>query len=564
MHGKQNANDVMANNFIKNIIETDLNAGNHRDIITRFPPEPNGYLHVGHAKAICLNFGLAEIFDGQCNLRFDDTNPEKETDEYAESIKESVKWLGFTWSGQVKYASDYFDKLYEYAEFFIKQHLAYVCDLNVEEMRSYRGNLVEPGRDSPYKCRSIDENLSLFRDMRAGKFADGSKTLRLKINMHSPNINMRDPVIYRIKRAHHIRTGDKWCIYPMYDYTHCISDALENITHSCCTLEFEDHRPLYDWVVDHLFKAGLITSKPRQIEFSRLELQYTLTSKRKLNELVTTGLVSGWDDPRMPTILGMRRRGYTKEGIRLFANRCGISKSPNVVDMSLLESSVREELELSVPRVMAVLNPLKVVLTNFDEMIGSRNSAFHPQKPELGERLVELTHEIYIEQDDFMLEPVSGWQRLTIGGEVRLRHSYIVKCDEIIKDITGKVVELRCSIDKNTLGKNPEGRKVKGVIHWVSIEKAIKAEVRLYDRLFTETSPDRVVGRDFKDLINPNSLTIVTGYIEPAIVNAYSEDCYQFERLGYFVADRIDFDSGNGKFIFNKTVGLKDSWNSAK
>lgn len=560
MHNSTNT--APASNFIKNIIEEDLKTGKHTSIITRFPPEPNGYLHVGHAKSICLNFGLSQTFNGKCNLRFDDTNPEKETNEYVQSIMDSIKWLGFNWEGEVKYASDYFDKLYEFAEYFISQDLAYVCDLTPDEMREFRGNLIEPGRNSPYRARSIEENLSLFRAMRDGKFEDGSKTLRLKIDMASPNINMRDPVIYRIKRAHHIRTHDRWCIYPMYDYTHCTSDALEGITHSCCTLEFEDHRPLYDWVVEHLYTAGLVKSKPRQIEFSRLELQYTVTSKRKLNELVTTGLVSGWDDPRMPTISGMRRRGYSSDGIKLFANRCGVSKSPNIVDIPLLESSVREDLENKVPRIMAVLNPLKVVLTNFDENTASRMSSFHPQKSELGEREVKLTQEIYIERDDFMVEPVDGWQRLSLGSEVRLRHSYVIKCDKIIEDASGNVIELHCTIDKNTLGKNPEGRKVKGVIHWVSIENAVKAEVRLYDRLFVKPQPDaKTEERNFKEFINPDSLKVITGYIEPAVLKAKPEDCYQFERIGYFIADRLDFDSKNKQFVFNKAVGLKDSWN---
>lgn len=555
----ENNNIVSASNFIKNIIEEDLKSGKHKSIITRFPPEPNGYLHIGHAKSICLNFGLAGEFNGQCNLRFDDTNPEKESEEYAKSIEDSIKWLGFKWAGDIKHASDYFDKLYEFALYFIQNNLAYVCDLTADEMRDYRGSLTSPGKNSPFRERSIEENILLFTQMREGKFSDGSKTLRLKIDMSSPNINLRDPVIYRIKRAYHIRTQDKWCIYPMYDYTHCISDALESITHSCCTLEFEDHRPLYDWVVSHLFRAGLVPSHPRQIEFSRLELQYTVTSKRKLNQLVTESLVNGWDDPRMPTISGMRRRGYSSSGIRLFAKRCGVSKSPNIVDISLLEASIRDELESVAPRVMAVLNPLKVVITNFAGE-PSRSAPFHPQKPELGERMVELTQEIYIERDDFMLEPVQGWQRLSPNTEVRLRHSYVLKCNEVIKDNAGNIGELRCSIDKNTLGKNPEGRKVKGVIHWVSKSQAIQAEVRLYDRLFTEVEPDRVEGHDFKEFINPNSLTKVMAYIEPAILKAKPEDSFQFERLGYFVADMHDYDAENKKFVFNKTIGLKDSW----
>ena len=547
-------------NFIKNIIEEDLKAGKHTSIVTRFPPEPNGYLHIGHAKSICLNFGLAQEFKGKCNLRFDDTNPEKESEEYAKSIEDNVRFLGFNWDGEVKHASDYFDKLYEFAVYFIEQGLAYVCDLTPEQMREYRGNLITPGHNSPYRTRSVAENLDLFTRMKAGEFADGSRVLRLKIDMASPNMNLRDPAIYRIKRAHHIRTGDTWCIYPIYDYTHCISDALENITHSCCTLEFEDHRPLYDWVVEHLFKAGLLPCHPRQIEFSRLELQYTVTSKRKLNELVTDGLVSGWDDPRMPTISGMRRRGYTADGIKLFARRCGISKSPNIVDMDLLEASVRDDLENIAPRVMAVLKPIKVILTNYVEgESGSREASFHPQKPELGVRICELTKEIYIESDDFMENPLPGFQRLTVGGEVRLRHSYVMKCEEVIKNANDDIKELYCSIDHATLGKNPEGRKVKGVIHWVSSTKAVPVEVRLYNRLFTEAEPDRVTDHDFKEFIASNSLEVITGYVEPVplILSAKLEDHFQFERLGYFVVDK---DSTSGKLIFNKTVGLKDTW----
>jgi glutaminyl-tRNA synthetase len=544
-----------ASNFIKNIIENDLSTGKHQTVITRFPPEPNGYLHVGHAKAICINFGLANEFGGLCNLRFDDTNPEKESDEYVRSIKENIEWLGFKWSGDAKYASDYFDKLYECAVFFIKEGLAYVCDLTPEEMRAYRGSFTEPGKNSPYRERTIEENLDLFNRMKNAEFADGSKTLRLKIDMASPNINLRDPVIYRIKRAHHIRTGDTWCIYPMYDYAHSVSDAIEGITHSCCSLEFEDHRPLYDFVVEHLQKGGLVKCHPRQIEFSRLELQYTITSKRNLNRLVQDNLVSGWDDPRMPTISGMRRRGYKPDGIKLFAVRVGVSKSPNIVDMAFLESAIRDDLEAKAPRVIAVIKPLKVVLTNFDDSTSSRVASFHPEQPELGERLVELTKEIYIEQDDFMTTPIAKWQRLAPGAEVRLRHSYVIKCDEVIHDDSGNVVELHCSLDKNTLGKNPEGRKVKGVIHWVSTTKAIASEVRLYDRLFSVNNPMGV--ENFEEFIMP--LEKVTAYIEPAILNAKAEESFQFERLGYFVADRYDFNSN--KLVFNKTVGLRDTWN---
>lgn len=552
---------TVAGNFIRAIIEDDLKTGKHSQIITRFPPEPNGYLHVGHAKAICHNFGIAEDYAGLCNLRFDDTNPEKENDEYVQAIKENISWLGFKWNGEPKYASDYFEKLYEFAEWFIGQGLAYVDDLTPEQMREYRGTLTKAGTNSPYRERSIEENLDLFRRMKAGEFADGAKVLRLKIDMASPNMNLRDPAIYRIKRAHHIRTGDKWVIYPMYDYTHCISDALEGITHSCCSLEFEDHRPLYDWVVDKLFTAGLLPARPRQIEFSRLELGYTLTSKRKLNQLVTEGVVFGWDDPRMPTIAGMRRRGYTPNGIRLFAKRCGISKSPNHVDVPFLETAIREDLENNVPRVMAVLKPIKVILTNYvDGETGSREAGFHPNHPEFGSRLCELTKEIYIDSDDFQEVPEKGFQRLTLGGEVRLRHSYVIKCDEIVKDADGKIVELRCSIDPNTLGKNPEGRKVKGVLHWVSCTKSVKATVCLYERLFTEQVPDGVDGRDFKEFINPNSLEIITAYIEPAILSAKPEDRFQFERVGYFVADRYDYHGPDGELVFNKTVGLKDTW----
>lgn len=542
--------------FIRSVIEDDLKRGKHTRIVTRFPPEPNGYLHVGHAKSICLNFGLALDFGGACNLRFDDTNPEKESVEYANAIQEDVRWLGFQWSGEVRWASDYFQQLYDYAEELIRQGKAYVCDLNPEETRQYRGTLTEPGRDSPYRGRSIEENLDLFRRMKAGEFPDGSRTLRARIDMASPNINLRDPVIYRIKRAHHIRTGDAWCIYPMYDYTHCISDALEEITHSLCTLEFEDHRPLYDWVLDQVS----VPCHPQQIEFSRLELQYTLTSKRKLNQLVAQGHVSGWDDPRMPTIHGMRRRGYTPAGIREFARRIGVSKSENVIDMSVLEGCMRENLENSAPRIMAVLNPLKVLLINYQEGVtSSRVAGFHPNHPEFGERDVPIGREIWIERDDFALTPPPGWQRLTEGGEVRLRYSYVIKCEEAVRDAAGNVVELRCSLDHDTLGKNPQGRKVKGVIHWLAAAHAQPAEVRLYDRLFTDAQPDGYKDREFLEFLNPDSLSVVQGWIESAAMDALPEAHYQFERLGYFCADRFDHEPG-GKAVFNRTVGLKDAW----
>ncbi len=542
--------------FIRSIIEHDLASGKHTTVVTRFPPEPNGYLHIGHAKSICLNFGLAQDYGGRCNLRFDDTNPEKETLEYAEAIQEDVRWLGFEWDGPVRWASDYFPQLYEYAEELIRKGLAYVDELTPEQMREYRGTLTEPGRPSPWRERSVEENLDLFRRMRAGEFPDGSKTLRAKIDMASPNINLRDPVLYRIKRTQHFRTGNAWVIYPMYDYTHCISDALEGITHSLCTLEFEDHRPLYDWVLDHIS----IDCHPQQIEFSRLELRYTVTSKRKLNQLVAEGHVAGWDDPRLPTLRGMRRRGYTPAGIREFIRRIGISKSENIVDLSVLEGCIREDLEAKAPRVMAVLKPLKVVLTNYQEGVsGSREADFHPNRPEFGRRAVPLHREIWIERDDFTETPPEGWQRLTPGGEVRLRYSYVIRCDEVIKNAQGEVVELRCSIDHDTLGKNPQGRKVKGVIHWVSALHALPAEIRLYDRLFTDPEPDGHKDRDFLDFLNPHSLEVVQGWVEACVRDAPPETHYQFERLGYFCTDRHDHRPGE-RLVFNRTVTLKDSW----
>lgn len=549
------------NHFIRTIIEDDLKSGKHTKINTRFPPEPNGYLHIGHAKSICLNFGLAYVYDGLCNLRFDDTNPEKENQEYVDSIKEDVQWLGFKWADEPRYASDYFDQLFDFAVGLIQDGKAYVDDLTPEEMREYRGTLTEAGKNSPYRDRTIEENLDLFNRMKNGEFPDGSKTLRLKIDMASGNLNMRDPVIYRIRRAHHHNTGDKWCIYPMYDYTHCISDAIENITHSLCTLEFEAHRPLYDWVLDNI----PIQSHPRQYEFSRLELLYSITSKRKLNQMVSENHVSGWDDPRMPTISGMRRRGYTPEGLRLFAKRVGISKSENVVDMSVLEGAIREELENSAPRLMAVLNPLKVTLTNFEQgKTASRSADFHPNHPEMGSREIPIAQTIYIEHDDFAEIPPKGWKRLTLGGEVRLRHGYVIKCDEVIKDENGQPIELKCSIDHDTLGKNPEGRKVKGVIHWVSAEHAAPINVRLYDRLFTVERPDTVRGEDgeyvpFTHFLNPESKKEITALAESVVNDLPPESRWQFERIGYFVTDRKDHKRGQTP-IFNKTVGLKDSW----
>ena len=547
---------VPVSHFIRNIIEDDLANKKHTEIITRFPPEPNGYLHVGHAKSICLNFGLALDYQGCCNLRFDDTNPEKESEEYARAIQEDVQWLGFQWQGKVRWASDYFERLYDFAVELIRQGKAYVDDLTAEEIREYRGTLTQPGKPSPYRDRSVEENLDWFRRMRAGEFPDGARVLRAKIDMASGNINLRDPTIYRIRRAHHIRTGDAWCIYPMYDYTHCISDALEGITHSLCTLEFEDHRPLYDWFLDQLD----MPAHPRQIEFSRLELSYTVTSKRKLLQLVNEKHVSGWDDPRMPTIIGMRRRGYTPSGIREFTRRIGISKSENMVDMAVLEACIREDLEACAPRVMAVIKPLKAVITNYVEGGSqSREAGFHPEHPELGSRLVPFGKEIWVEADDFSENPPAGWQRLTPGGEVRLRYSYVMRCNEVIKDDAGNIIELRCTIDSDTLGKNPVGRKVKGVIHWLAADHALPAEIRLYDRLFTVPEPDADKAHDFCEFINPASLAVMHGWVEPAVKDAAPETHYQFERLGYFCADRHDHQPG-GKLKFNRTVTLKDSW----
>ena len=546
------------NHFIRTIIEDDLKNGKYQSIITRFPPEPNGYLHIGHAKSICLNFGLAHIYGGRCNLRFDDTNPEKESDEYVRSIKEDVAWLGFQWHEE-HFASDYFDMLYQFAEELINAGKAYVDELTADEMRDYRGTLTQAGKESPYRNRSVAENLDLFRRMKSGEFEDGSKTLRLKIDMASGNLNMRDPVIYRIRRVHHHRTGDKWCIYPMYDYTHALSDAIEHITHSICTLEFEAHRPLYDWVVENVAAP----SRPHQYEFSRLELLYSITSKRKLNQLVTQKIVSGWDDPRMPTISGMRRRGYTPAGLRLFAKRVGVSKSENVVDMEVLEGAIREDLQASAPRLMAVLKPLAVEITNYqDGEIQGKSAPYHPENAAFGERELKLSPTIYIEQDDFAEIPPKGFKRLTVGGEVRLRHSYIIKCNEVVKDENGNIIKLLCTVDFDTLGKNPEDRKVKGVIHWLP-ENAPTATIRLYDRLFTEERPDAVRGedgeyRDFIEFLNPNSIEEITAFVEPIARTLPPESHWQFERLGYFVTDRYDHSANNP--TFNRTVTLRDTW----
>jgi glutaminyl-tRNA synthetase len=547
-------------NFIRQIIDEDNRTGKHGGkVATRFPPEPNGYLHIGHAKSICLNFGIAEDYNGTCNLRFDDTNPHKENLEFVQAIQADVQWLGYSWDDRLYYASDYFQKLHDYAVDLIKQGKAYVDDLNAEEIREYRGTLKEPGKDSPYRDRSVEENLDLFARMKAGEFPDGAKVLRAKIDMASPNINLRDPTIYRIRHGvvHH-QTGSEWCIYPMYDYTHCISDALEGITHSICTLEFEDHRPLYDWFLDQLD----VPCHPQQIEFSRLNLQYTITSKRKLTQLVDEGFVEGWDDPRMPTIAGMRRRGYTPASLRDFTVRIGVTKSDNTVEMGVLENCIREDLNENAPRRMAVLHPLKVVIENYpEEKAELLDSANHPQKEEMGSRRIPFTREVYIDREDFMeVAPNKKFKRLVAGGEVRLRNAYVIRCDEVIKNGDGEIVELRCSYDPDTLGANPEGRKVKGVIHWVSAKHAVEAEIRLYDRLFNHPSPDASKdGKDYKEHLNPDSLRTLTHcYLEPSLADAELGDHFQFEREGYFCLDPMQAEGG--KPIFNLTVTLRDSW----
>ncbi|MGZ5000988.1 MAG: glutamine--tRNA ligase/YqeY domain fusion protein [Methylomonas sp.] len=544
----------VSSNFIRHIIAADLAANkNNGKVATRFPPEPNGYLHIGHAKSICLNFTLAAENNGTCNLRFDDTNPEKESVEYMEAIERDVAWLGFKWAGKY-HASDYFEQLYDYAVQLIKQGDAYVDSSSAEQMRADRGTLTEPGKESSDRGRSVEENLDLFGRMRAGEFADGQYVLRAKIDMASPNINMRDPVIYRIRRVHHHRTGDAWCIYPMYDYTHCLSDMLEGITHSICTLEFEDHRPLYDWVLDTLKTP----CHPQQIEFARLQLEYTIVSKRKLLQLVTEKHVSGWDDPRMPTISGLRRAGFTPEAIRDFCERIGVTKNDSWIEMGVLENCIREDLNERASRAMAVLRPLRVVIGNWEEgKTESYKIANHPQKPEMGSRDVPFSRVILIEQDDFAENPPKDFKRLVPGGEVRLRGSYVIKCEEVVKDDAGNVVELRCSYDPATLGKNPEGRKVKGVIHWVSEQHAVSAEIRLYDRLFSHPNPDTL--DNFLDGINPTSLEVLEDCrVEASLVNATPDIRYQFERTGYFCLDYLD--SKPEKLVFNRTVTLRDTW----
>lgn len=548
----------IANNFIRQIIIEDLRTNKWGGRVhTRFPPEPNGYLHIGHAKSICLNFGLAEEFGGLCNLRFDDTNPTKEDEEYVNAIIEDVRWLGFDWGDRLYFASDYFEKLYDYAVQLIKMGKAYVCDLSQEEIRATRGTLTEPGIESPYRNRSVEENLELFERMRKGEFPDGAKTLRAKIDMASPNLNMRDPVMYRIKHATHHRTGDKWCIYPMYDFTHCLSDSIEGITHSICTLEFEDHRPLYDWFLDQL---GV--HHPQQIEFARLNLSYTVLSKRKLLELVQRGIVDGWDDPRMPTIRGLRRRGYTPESIREFAEIIGVSKKESLVDISVLEHCIRDDLNRRAQRAFVVLNPLKVVIENYpDDLVEEMDAINNPEDLSMGTRKVPFSKVLYIERDDFMENPPKKYYRLAPGREVRLRYAYYITCHDVVKDPkTGEIVELRCTYDPETRGgSSPDGRKVLGTIHWVSAKHCFPAEVRLYDRLFVKENPNDVEeGKTFLDYLNPNSLEIKTGYCEPFLKDAKPEEKFQFERIGYFCVDSKF--SKPGQPVFNRTVTLKDTW----
>lgn len=541
-------------NFIRSIIEQDVaNGKNGGNVVTRFPPEPNGYLHIGHAKAICLSFGMAKDFGGSTYLRFDDTNPLKENIEFMESMKRDISWLGFEWL-EIRNASDYFEQLYQFAEQLIQEGKAYVDSLSAEEIREYRGTLTQPGKDSPYRTRSVDENLDMFRRMRAGEFADGEHVLRLKIDMASPNINMRDPSIYRIRHVHHHQTGDAWCIYPLYDYTHCISDSLEGITHSLCDLGFEAHRPLYDWVLDEL----AMNCHPQQIEFSRLNLQYTVMSKRKLKQLVDEGLVSGWDDPRMPTVAGLRRRGYTPAAIRDFCRRIGVTKSDNNVELAMLESCIRDDLGDTAPRVMGVLNPVKLVIENYPEdKTEMLTVANHPQDESMGTREVPFSREVYIDRDDFRVEANRKYKRLVMGGEVRLRYGYVIKAESIETDDNGEITLIRCTYDPDTLGKNPEGRKVRGVIHWVAAETALPAEVRLYEPLFTVDFPD-ASDQDYRDLMNPNALTKVQGFVEPSLQSATFEDRFQFEREGYFCLDSGD--STSDALVFNRVVGLRDTW----
>ena len=559
-------------NFIRNMISRDIASQKHGGRVhTRFPPEPNGYLHIGHAKSICLNFSVAAENNGYCNLRFDDTNPAKESQEYVDAIKDNIRWLGFEWDGEVRYSSDYFEYLYNFAVQLIEKGLAYVDSLSAEQAREYRGTLIEPGLNSPDRNRSIDQSLDLFARMRGGEFEDGSYSLRAKIDMASPNINMRDPVLYRIRNIAHHQTGERWCIYPTYDYTHCISDAIENITHSLCKLEFEDHRPLYDWILHSLDLESLQSASvlggegfkyvlPEQTEFAKLKLNYTMMGKRNLKEMVDSGVVQGWDDPRMPTLAGMRRRGFTSAAIRNFCESVGVSRSESLVDMSMLEHAIRDDLDKNAPRAMCVLNPLRVVLENLDddhsELLSLQN---HPKEEDMGRRDVPFTRDIFIDRGDFEEEPPAGFKRLMLGGEVRLRGSYVIKCDEVIKNSEGEITELKCSVDKDTLGKKPEGRKVKGVIHWVSATAGIPVKVRLYDRLFNEKNPESKKIKDYRQCLNPSSLIELTEcVVEPSALNAGASSNFQFEREGYFCIDTID--STEEYPVFNRTITLRDSW----
>jgi glutaminyl-tRNA synthetase len=544
-------------NFIRDIIDADLDSGKHESVVTRFPPEPNGYLHIGHAKAICTNFGIARDYKGYCHLRFDDTNPEKEDIEYVDSIKRDIQWLGYDWQDRLFFASDYFEKLYEYAEILIKEGKAFVCDLSQEEMRKTRGTLTDPGQNSPYRERTVEENLDMFRRMRAGEYDDGAKSLRAKIDMASGNINLRDPVIYRIKKVTHHRTGDTWCIYPMYDYTHCLSDAIEGITHSCCSLEFEDHRPLYDWFLDQL----PVPCHPQQIEFARLNLTYTVMSKRWLRNLVEHGYVSGWDDPRMPTLAGMKRRGYTPEAIRNFIDKVGLAKANSVVDFELLSYCLRNDLNGKALRVMVVLDPLKVVIENYPaDLVEYLDAENNPEDETAGKRTIPFCREIFIEREDFAEVPPKGWHRFTIGAEVRLKHAYYVKCVSVEKDDTGRVVSLRCTYDPASKGGwSNDGRKVKGTSHWVSAQHNVDIEVRVYDQLFSVADPMNVIdGEDYTAHLSKNSLCILHRcFAEPSVTDAKAGDKYQFLRVGYFCADDSHTPE---KPVFNKVVGLKDSY----
>lgn len=545
-------------NFITQIIDKDLEANKHDGkIVTRFPPEPNGFLHVGHAKSICLNFGISEFYAGAaCNLRFDDTNPEKESQDFIDAIQRDVEWLGGKWSGPVRYASAYFDQIHGFALELIRKGKAYVCSLTAEEMTANRGTLKTPGTNSPYRERTVDENLNLFERMRQGEFAEGTHVLRAKIDMASPNINLRDPILYRIRHAHHHQTGEKWCIYPMYDFTHPISDAIEGITHSLCTLEFEDHRPLYDWVLDNI----TIGCHPRQIEFARLNLNFTVTSKRKLKQLVDQELVEGWDDPRMPTLAGMRRRGYTPRSIRNFCNAIGVTRSEGVVDVAMLEFALREDLNERSPRAMGVLKPLRAVITNYPEgQVEQLVAPSHPQNPEMGSREIPFAREVYIDEEDFREEANKHFKRLVLGKEVRLRNGYVIRCDEVVKKADGSIDHLLCTYDPDTLGKDPEGRKVKGVIHWVSAAHAVDAEVRLYDRLFNHENPDGNKEEEFTSHLNPHSLAVIAhAKLEASLARPQAELPYQFEREGYFYLDPVR--STGEKPVFNRTVTLRDTW----